>query len=194
MLVGAFPSGAVSAPFAYAGLYRSADASWLVKEKGDYYMYLAVAGHGTSAEGSQTRALVARAKCLSLSDKHFTIIACSIGGRMKMIAAERFEFDPLLGSARLRWKGNRVDWVGAGEPFPGVYPDAGQYGVFGWVDVMRMAKISGTVLGEHLKNNRDAFGMLDEGGIAYVATSPNGEIRHYADGRVRAEMEFRIPK
>lgn len=187
-------------PGVYSSAYQSAMGVWLRKEDGDTFMYFAGAAHATNLVKQKTRTLAFadRSKCAVAKTKNMTSIACAGRARARKIAPDRFEFDPLMESARLDHRDARLQWRAEDPPFPDAAPFAHpSFGAAAFASVDRMAPASGTVLGRKMTGGRwTDFGFLTQGAYALLLfDAPGG--RYWIDpetNRVHYRFRFEIAR
>lgn len=140
-------------------------------------------------------AFAAKGKCTVTKGRGFTMISCVLSGRERKIDSSRFEFDPQMGSASVNWNGNKVRWTGRGDLQPDVWEGGSPSGAYGSAGVYRWAPAKGVVLGHKMtKMGKWDSAFLEEGAYADVFVLANGKITRSADGRARANLEYRIPR
>lgn len=188
VLGSAAPSSAQVFPVVGGG--QLALASWLVREKGDLMLYFALAQRSVDDGGVVTFAAVGKGKCRKFKGDDFTMMMCSASGPGRDLPLDAFEFDPLLSSARLRFKiagsTQTVAWRGEGRiPSLGAGAGAGDLGVIAGASLDREARANGRVLGRKVSAKQSDFSFLAQGAGAgafvFVAE----------DGTVHLERTFR---
>jgi hypothetical protein len=202
VLVGLLPSSGARAqePGVDASISQLAYATNIVRHGGHDYMYIVGAEHVTRPNGrTRTTAYAKRSRCVTLEKKHIKLIACAAFVFPKRIPENAFEFDPLLQSARVRIKGKDgrtdVKWSGRSTPEPNASPFAdASYGAGAYAEVYRVARASGTILGERYPRGPMGFALLIEGAMAEAYTAGDTTITRMDNGALKIETRRRIPR
>jgi hypothetical protein len=188
------PASALAVPGVWVAhdVNQSANGDWMVKKHGHYSVYWALAFNDISLPDTTTYALVAKGRCTSSRDGRVTVVFCFVGGMLRKIDPSKFDFDPQLGSAHLRWQGQDVRWTGKGQLIPGGNEEADTSGVTAALYGLRDANAGGLVMGQTLRHNRGSFGLLQEGAQVDAYVTPNGTIHVGPGGRVRGKLTYKI--
>lgn len=185
----ALPQAADRGPgiVAVTDLFQTADASWMVHEHGNTYMYFGGAYRSIDVDKSHSYGYAGRTKCVVVTRKHFKVTVCVGSAPTHKIPDQTFAFDPALQSASVAFKKdgerNKVHWTGNAPPYPDAFPDAGTWGAVALADVSADARATGHVKGRDF-THPGGFSFLDEGAIAFVLVhkSDRGTIRFHFDG------------
>jgi hypothetical protein len=193
-------AGAAPLPGADAVVSQFAYATSILHIDGRDYMYLTGANRLMRPDGrTRTTAFAKRARCLTMKTKRMKLIACAAFIFPRRVAEGAFEFDPLLGSAALRFRNQDgltdMSWKGRGTPEPdaGPYLDP-NYGGGVYADVYRAARARGTILDEPYPARRFGFALISEGAEADGFTSRNVTITRTHGGALKVRALYRIPR
>jgi hypothetical protein len=155
-------------PRVWVGTFNAAEALWLVGKNGKAHAYLVFAFRLTSFLGRDSTWLLAtRSRCRLRRGKPLTHARCNFYGRPHRIPANKFQFDAVLRTARVSWRGVRVRWRGRGRLVPDGFPfiDASPRSVFFDLDVsaQRRALASGRVLHGSLTRRDQDLASISRG-------------------------------
>jgi hypothetical protein len=192
LLLAGLPSTSGAEPWAGASADQAATADWLVKSHGNYTAYEAGAGNYYSHDGLITYAYALKGKCFVDKGNGWVMISCGLTGKEREIDPSRFQFDPQLGSASVKWGGNDLRWTGRGDTEPNLYESGSTNSAFGDAGLARDASVKGTVLGQKMtKMGRWDSAYLAEGASLAAFTLTKSELTRGPNGRLRAHVTYR---
>jgi hypothetical protein len=195
------PSPASAAPnvVIMGGAGQDALAVW-IKPTGpkSAVMYVAEAFRDAGSDGLYSEALVARGTCSVRKGGRSTVIWCSASARPRPLSLEEFSVDPLLSSARLRFRAGRytqsVSWKGArsGPEASGGFA-AGEDGAMAGGGAYRFARATGILFGKSFtpKTRGLSFAFLSEGGTVGAFTLGGFSRSIGPDGLTRLAVRLR---
>ena len=204
LVLGGSALPAAADPGAFADVAQMAQADWVVMHgRDDATMYFVAGARSVSESGLRTLGVVGSGKCDVERGRHWTMISCHGGGRVRELELDQFDFDPALRSASLTMKvdgeKNTATWRGVGRiPWNGGSVSGGDG--FAAVDVMtaRMARVKAHLLGRNMPRSSRrslSFAFLTQGATAYVYGDYGS--RSFViepDGTFSYDVELRLPR
>jgi hypothetical protein len=194
------PGAGAQEPGVYASVSQFAYATNIVHQGGHDYMYLVGADRNQVIGGkTRTTAFAKRVRCLTLERKRLKMIACAAFVFPKRIPDRAFEFDTLMDSASVRFKGKdgttAMRWTGRGTPEPNAAPYAdASYGAGAYGEVYRNARARGKILGQRYPKSRMGFSILIEGAMAEGYVGEDVSITPIEGGGYKVTALYRIPR
>ncbi|MFP5353241.1 MAG: hypothetical protein ACLGIB_11860 [Actinomycetota bacterium] len=172
----------------YRGTFQAAEARWLVRSGRNVHAYLVFAYRmDKPLRSSKTFLIADRSRCRLHGPKK-RLASCSFGGRRTQIPEAALRFDPLITGASLRYRGQRIDWVGGELQEPAIDP---------WIDpqlmeadayLERLSSASGRLLGDRMSKR-----ALDHATLSYGLYA-GAMVDHGPDRRPHRKITLRLPR